>query len=155
MSQARFGELLGRLVPLTGHDVDEILEEQAATRHRFGEIALSWGLCEPQHLWQAWCDQLSSRAERIDLDVMGVDAQAAGLIDRTVAHRLGVLPIRVMGDHLIVAMAGEPDPAAAERAAAELSLITGKQIRFVTVADTHQFRRVLAGYHAGGEPMAA
>src|SRR2546423_848682 len=58
MCTLRFGEILGRLVNLSGHDVNEILEEQNATHQRFGEIALSWGLCAPEDVWQAWCDQL-------------------------------------------------------------------------------------------------
>ncbi len=67
MSQARFGEHLSRLVNLSRHDVDEILEEQSSTRHRFGEIALSWGLCTPENVWQAWCDQLLSQVQKVDL----------------------------------------------------------------------------------------
>ena len=39
--RARMGELLSRMVPLSGHDVEEILEEQNSNRRKFGEIALS------------------------------------------------------------------------------------------------------------------
>ena len=42
--RARFGELLSRLVPLSGHDIEEILQEQSANRRKFGDIALS---CSP------------------------------------------------------------------------------------------------------------
>ena len=55
--RARIGELLSRIVPLSGHDVEEILEEQSANRRKFGEIALAWGLCRPEHVWDAWCQQ--------------------------------------------------------------------------------------------------
>src|SRR5439155_6477219 len=55
--RARIGELLSRMVPLSGHDVEEILQEQSATRRRFGEIALAWGLCKPEHVWDAWGQQ--------------------------------------------------------------------------------------------------
>lgn len=40
MRHLLFGEWLGRLVPLSTHDVSEILADQAATGRPFGEIAL-------------------------------------------------------------------------------------------------------------------
>src|SRR3978361_394754 len=82
MSQLRFGELLGKVVNLTRHDVDEIFEEKNSSHRRFGEMALSLALCDPEHVWQAWCDQLLTQIQRVDLEALGVDAQAAGLIDR-------------------------------------------------------------------------
>ena len=76
LQNARFGELLGRMVELTGHDVEEILNEQEVTHRRFGEIAMSWGLCRPEHVWHAWASQVSEEGTRIDLDDFGVDSQA-------------------------------------------------------------------------------
>ena len=76
-SGKRFGELLGKLVKLSQHDVEEILEDQTATHRRFGDIALSWGLCQPEHVWQAWSDQLLTQVQRVDLETLGVDSQAA------------------------------------------------------------------------------
>jgi hypothetical protein len=143
MSQLRFGELLGRLVHLSRHDVDEILEEQNGTGHLFGEIALSWGLCEPEHVWQAWCDQLLLQVQKVDLDLVGIDAQAAAMIDRETAHRLGLIPIRCLGQQLIVAVSESNT----ERAKAELSLITDKAIRFV-VAEAKQIQNGLATYYS-------
>ena len=64
-----FGQCLGRVVPLSAHDVSEILEHQAATRRRFGEIALAWGLCRPQHVWQAWWAQLAQRGSLVFADI--------------------------------------------------------------------------------------
>jgi len=143
MSQVLFGELLGRLVSLSRHDVDEILEEQSTTRQRFGEIALSRGLCEPEHVWSAWCDQLVTEVQRVDLDRLGVDARAAALVSGEVARRLSIIPIRLMSDRLVVAIADDADPA---RAAIELGMLSDKVLRFV-VADAGQVRRALAAYH--------
>jgi hypothetical protein len=142
MSQARFGEHLSRLVNLSRHDVDEILEEQSSTRHRFGEIALSWGLCTPENVWQAWCDQLLSQVQKVDLVKLGIDSQAAAMIDRDTAVRLNAIPIRCMGTQLIVAVADSNT----QQAAAELSLVTGKELRFV-VADAEQLRYALSTYY--------
>ena len=76
-----FGECLGKVVRLSAHDIAEIMEHQAATRRRFGEIALSWGLCRPQHVWQAWWDQLSLHTPHVDLTKLGIDAQAVLVAD--------------------------------------------------------------------------
>ena len=54
-SRARIGELLRKMVPLSRHDIEEILQEQTSTRRRFGDIALAWGLVKPEHVWeQIW-----------------------------------------------------------------------------------------------------
>jgi hypothetical protein len=79
MATKRIGEILSQLVPLSGHDVEEILHEQTVskTRKSFGDIALSMGLCRPEHVTRAWCKQLIDGPPRkIDLDRTGVDTQA-------------------------------------------------------------------------------
>src|SRR5438046_1826862 len=84
--RARIGELLSRMVPLSGHDVEEILQEQSATRRRFGEIALAWGLCRPEHVWDAWCQQSENGTETVDLDKIGIDSQAAAMLPAALAN---------------------------------------------------------------------
>jgi hypothetical protein len=145
----RFGELLGKLVKLSQHDVEEILEDQNATHRRFGEIALSWGLCEPEHVWQAWSEQLLTQVQSVDLEQLGVDAQAAAMIHREVALQLCAIPIRCLGNQLIVAV-GEANTS---RVAAELELITAKELRFVH-ADRAQIEQAIATYFPAG-PAAA
>jgi hypothetical protein len=149
MRTAQFGELLGRLVGLTRLDIDEILVDQTVSHRRFGEIALSWGLCSPEHVWQVWCDQLLTQVQRVDLDALGVDAQAVSMIHQDVAVRLGAIPIRCLGKVLIVAVS---DPNT-DRVEAELELTTGKELRFV-MADPHQIQRAIAVYFPA-EPAAA
>ena len=107
IQRSRIGELLSRIVPISNHDVEEILQEQAGTHRKFGEIALAWGLCQPEHVWNAWCRQLAQGVERVDLKQAGVDSQAAGMLPAAVARELGVLPVRIAGDVLIVATALE------------------------------------------------
>lgn len=142
MCHTRFGELLSKLVTLSQHDVEEILEDQNGSRRRFGEIALSWGLCEPEHIWQAWCDQLLTQVQQIDLDALGVDAQAAAMLHRDVALQMGVIPIRCLGEQLIVASS----EANTSSLAAELALITGKTIRFVQ-ADARHIQQAISTYY--------
>ncbi len=150
MSQARFGEFLGRLVHLSRHDVDEILEEQSSTKHRFGEIALSWGLCAPEHVWQAWCDQLLSQVQKVDLEKLGVDSQAAAIITGDLARRLHAIPIRCLGHQLIVAVT---DNNKTDHITAELRKFTDMQLRFV-VADVNQIGQAISVYYATANAAA-
>ena len=105
IQRCRIGELLSGIVPLSNHDVEEILQEQSGTHRKFGEIALAWGLCQPEHVWNAWCRQLAQGFERVDLSQVGVDSQAAGMLTAEVARELIVLPVRIAGEVLIVATA--------------------------------------------------
>ncbi|MGH7214533.1 MAG: hypothetical protein ACREIT_07205 [Tepidisphaeraceae bacterium] len=100
----RIGELLRTLAPISAHDVEEILHEQRSTGHRFGQIALAWGLCQPEHVWTAWSTQLGSAPRHhVDLDELGIDAQATAYLRRDLAVEFQAVPVRVLGDQLIIA----------------------------------------------------
>jgi hypothetical protein len=149
MRHAPFGELLGQLAGLSRLDIDEILLDQNVSHRRFGEIALSFGLCSPEDVWKAWCDQLLTQVQSVDLDTLGIDTQAISMIDRATAIRLGAIPIRWLGKILVFAVS-DPDT---NRVAAELEAITGKEMRFV-VADANQIQLAIASYFPPG-PAAA
>jgi hypothetical protein len=140
----RIGELLSQMVPLSGHDIDEILQEQSATRKPFGDIALAMGLCRPEHIWKAWCGQLliDSDPRRIDLNTFGIDTQAIGYIPHQTARQFNVIPVRVLGDFLVVAAA---DRSMIDQAA-PLAEIAGKQVRFV-LTDAQAIRRAIESYY--------
>lgn len=140
---ARFGELLRRFVPLTDHDVAEILEFQSGSGHRFGEISLGWGLCRPDHIWRAWSAQLAQRVEHIDLLAVGIDTQALRHMPAKVAREFGVIPVRVSDDQLIVAVRPEGLPEAEP-----LATRIGRSVRFV-LADAGQIERAVARHYAG------
>lgn len=104
MDRQRMGELLAGIGQLTPHDINEILSEQRHTRHRFGAIAVSLGFCQPEHVWAAWCSQLSGNIDVVDLDEIGIDAQAAECFPRELALRLRAMPIRMFEGQLILAV---------------------------------------------------
>jgi hypothetical protein len=137
-----FGECLGKLVRLTAHDVSEILEHQAATRRRFGEIALAWGLCRPQHVWQAWWEQLAQRTPHVDLHRLGVDAQAVSHVPADLAVQFRAVPLRCHHEQLVVATCEQ----GFARARAELPALLHKQVQFVT-ADPAQLDEALLAYY--------
>jgi Type II secretion system (T2SS), protein E, N-terminal domain len=138
-----FGELLGRLVPLSSHDVCEILEEQSGSRLRFGQIALSWGLCEARHVWHAWATQLHGRTPRIDLLKTGIDAQATLQLPAPLAAKLGIIPVRSIDGRLIVAASEETLADAAEAlATADFS----REVHFV-LSDPRQIEQAIRTYY--------
>src|SRR5690606_20585255 len=101
----RIGQILCRNVPLSEHDIEEIVEEQKATRTRFGDAALALGVVRPEDVWRAWIEQIQGENATVDLDLLGVDAQAVAYLPAPAAQKHKVVPIRVHGNELVVACA--------------------------------------------------
>jgi type IV pilus assembly protein PilB len=142
MDRTRMGELLSRIGQLTPHDIDEILAEQRHTRQRFGAIAVSLGFCQPEHVWAAWCSQLSRSIDLVDLDEIGIDAQASEYLPRELALGLRAMPVRVFEGQLIVAVS---DPSRAS-GIADLTRRIGMLVKCV-LADNAQIEKALAEYY--------
>jgi hypothetical protein len=124
----RIGQLLGTIIPLSDHDVEEILnEQQASGTKQFGDIALQLGKAKPEHILQAWMRQLETRTDRIDLDRVGVDVQATAYLSAAVARGHQALPIRVVGDELLLAVVTRPEA----DELAELERVSGKHCKVV------------------------
>jgi len=150
MSAKRIGEILSSLVPLSGHDIEEILSEQSATRQRFGDIALSMGLCRPEHIWKATTAQLDAGPRHVDLARFGIDAQALEHVPAKTARALGVVPLRVAGETLVVAAHADSLVVAGE----VLPVILAHRIKFV-IADRAQVEAALATYYPKPDADAA
>jgi hypothetical protein len=129
---------------LSGHDVDEILHEQTSTgtTKSFGEIALTWGLCQPEHIWKAWAHQLSDGFEKIDLALTGIDTQAVSRLPRELAERLCAIGVRLFDDELVIAVSDPAHIAVFENLWEVLDMKT----KFV-LADAGQIRKMIAMYY--------
>jgi hypothetical protein len=138
MRRALFGELLGRFVSISVQDVSEILEDQSVTGRRFGEIAMAFGLCRPQDVWQAWWEQLRDPPETIDLSTTGIDSQAIKRIRAQVARQFSVIPLRAMESQVVLAVGEDSFP----RAIYELPRHVPDQIKFV-IADPQDIQRAI------------
>lgn len=153
MSRTRIGQVLEQMGKLSGHDIDEILQEQASSNlghHRsFGEIAMAMGLCEPHDVWSAWVQQLNQGMERIDLASLGVDAQAAACVTREIATQFCAIPVRLVGSDLVIALS-DPAHAAVFEALRESMHATP---HFV-LADAGQIRHMIARYYGSGSAAA-
>jgi len=128
----KFGLLLGRLIPLSEHDVEEILQEQRSSNRRFGDVALSLGLCQPEHIWRVWMSQLDSHTPRVRLEKVGVDATAAKYLTGEQARDLRAIPVRCVDEQLLVAVSHTPDSAGLER----LEKATGRKVKLVIAAES-------------------
>ena len=137
-----FGDYLSRVVGLGLHDVQEILTEQAISRHRFGQVALALGMCERQHVWQARSAQCAASTPHVDLASAVTDRRAARLLPFTLAARFGVAPVRLTDDGLVVAAS----EASLGWAAEMLPQLTGRPISFVLATDEQIRDRARASY---------
>jgi hypothetical protein len=145
MHADRIGELLSRIIPLSTHDIEEILHEQRSTHRPFGDIALAMGLCQPEDIWQAWSGQLDGpdgTPRRVDLDTIGIDSQAIGFLSADEARRCGAIPVRVFGDELVIAV----DEANAEHPRSEIHVRPGLHVKIV-LADRAQIDRAIESYY--------
>jgi len=143
MARPLIGQVLSRMGKLSAIDIDEILAEQTFSRRPFGEIALSWGLCEPQHICDAWCSQLGDGRERLDLSRIGIDPAAVMCIPAEMARRCRVMPIRMVGDQLVVATSRLMDASES----AEIAATAGREIRFVK-AEQSQIDEAINAHYA-------
>lgn len=143
MSRQLIGQVLNQMGKLTTIDIDEILVEQAMNHRRFGEIALSWGLCEIEQVAEAWCRQLAESDRTADLNEIAIDPSAAAALAPELARRLGAVPIRVLGNLVIVGTARKLDPTET----GQISRAMGKDVRCVRI-DPTQLKAALKTFYA-------
>jgi type IV pilus assembly protein PilB len=151
MSRVRIGKVLEQMGKLSGHDIDEILQEQqvGGPKKSFGEIALTFGLCQPEHIWKAWAHQLSDGFEPIDLKATGIDAQAVSHLPREMADRFCAIAIRLMDDELVIAVSDPAHVAIFEGLHDTLQM----RPRFV-LADAGQIREMISRYYPAETAVA-
>lgn len=118
------GEVLRDMGLLTSQQIIQILQYQARTRQRFGQTAIRLGIATREQVWLAWAVQLSYRREFVDPRQMGIDTAALETVGVSRARALRVVPLRLWGNHLVVAVAPEDDGSAIETLARE----TGCQV---------------------------
>ena len=127
MRRPLIGQILTRMGKLSSIDIDEILEQQAVSHERFGEIAVSWGLCEPVHLCEAWCIQFAEGFEWLDLPNWGIDAKLILSMPAALARQLHIVPLISIADQMVVASA---EPVDGDQWMQILEA-TGKDVRFI------------------------
>lgn len=102
MQEVLIGEILNQMGKLTRDDIEQIVQHQRATRQKFGQIAVRWGLITQEHVWEAWARQLAQR-HQLDLESVGSDTAAWRRVPPPTARKWGVVPLRLWGEHLVLA----------------------------------------------------
>jgi len=105
----RIGQILSHVVPLSSHDIEEIVQEQRVTRLRFGDAAIALGLVRPEHIWRAWLTQLQDTPTHVDLDTIGIDAQSIHHVPASIARQWRIVPVRAFDNVLVIAAASTPE----------------------------------------------
>ncbi|MCC7349516.1 MAG: hypothetical protein IT446_03010 [Phycisphaerales bacterium] len=139
----RIGQILSQMANWTHHEVEEILYEQTGTRQRFGDIAVALGYCDADQVRQASVVQLADRKQKVDLQRIGIDAQALSFLPYSLARRFHAIPIRISEDQLIVATDMPADHPGREI----LQNRIAQPVRFVH-ADAQQVREAIDRYYA-------
>jgi hypothetical protein len=106
----RIGEILHEMGVLHEQDIVEIVEQQARTGQKFGHIATRWGLASPAQIWEAWARQLAVEVRVVDLEEIGTDSAALWRVTPELVVRYRIWPIRLWGDHLVIARAADCPP---------------------------------------------
>ncbi len=92
MPRPLLGQILCEMGKLSTIDIDEILEQQAVSHGRFGEIAMSWGLCEAVDVCEAWCIQFAEGFDWPDLSHCEIDAKVILAVPGELARQLHIVP---------------------------------------------------------------
>ena len=132
--------LLGQVLKARGvvreSQVQAALAEQRTHGGLIGQALVEMGACTAADIAMALAEQAG--LETVDLEREQPSEEAIGTIDGTAAHAYGVLPLRLEGDVLVVALADPMNTAVLE----DLSFTTGFETRAV-VADGELIRSLV------------
>jgi type IV pilus assembly protein PilB len=118
------GSLLIDRGALSVDQVKQAFEEQQLTGKRLGEIVVGHGWVTPQELAQALAHQ--NGLEYVDLAEVDLDLKVATLLPRDLAERYEALPVRRLGDDLLLVAVADPSNIAV---ADDLRLALGHNVR--------------------------
>ncbi len=99
----RIGELLVESGLMGREDFEKILSEQKGSNKRIGELVVEKGICSEYDIAAALSSQLGMPC--VDLKTAAIEPAAVKIISEKLAQRHQIVPIRVRGRDLHVAMA--------------------------------------------------
>jgi len=136
--------LLGQILKARGSvresQIQEALAEQRKHGGLIGQCLVSRGACAQKDVTVALADQAG--LEIVDLDKTIPEKAALALVDASMAHTFGVLPLRVEGKTLIVALSDPLNTAVIE----DLRFTTGVDVRAALAEDQKLKAMVLKHY---------
>lgn len=103
MKYTRLGDLLVNAGVITDEQLGDMLKRQKETGKRLGETLIDEGIITERQLINALTEQLG--VDFIDLTELELDPELVNLVPRSLAKKYSVVPVRVRGDELSLAMA--------------------------------------------------
>lgn len=131
MARRRVGEILKAKGKVNDQQIQEALNSQKSTAKTIGQTMVDLGMVSTEDVLEALAEQMG--VQHIDLSQVQVDESAAGLVPEEMMERYKLVPIRIDGNQLTVAMANPKDLMAID----DLRTITRLQIRAVLAAPEH------------------
>jgi len=140
VQRKRIGDLLVEAGLLSDERLQEALQEQKELQMKLGDVLLTRGYISEQQLIEVLEFQLG--IPHVQLFRQKLDPKLISLIPKQTAEQHTVIPIRIEGNRLIVAMADPLDYFAID----ELRMITGLRI-VPTIASKDELNRVIKRYY--------
>lgn len=136
--------LLGQILKTRGvireSHVQAALGEQRKHGGLIGQALVETGACTAADIAFALAEQAG--LETLDLESTAPEADALSAVDGSVAHTYGVLPVRMEGETLVVALADPMNTAVLE----DLAFSTGYEMRAV-VADAEAIKAAVLSHY--------
>ncbi|MEO0662728.1 MAG: ATPase, T2SS/T4P/T4SS family, partial [Planctomycetota bacterium] len=138
--RALLGQVLKGRGVVRESQVQAALAEQRKHGGLIGAALIELGACTASDVALALAEQAG--LESVDLEGVTPAPEAVAAVDGSSAHAFGVLPLRMEGDTLVVALADPMNTAVLE----DLAFTTGHQVRAVVGADEAIRAAVLEAY---------
>ena len=122
MKYLRIGDLMVSSGVITEAQLERALEMQKKEKKRLGDVLIHNGFIAEDQLIRALQQQLG--VEYIDLNAVSIPQEMASVVSRNLAKKHSLLPVRVAGDELYLAMVDPLNFVAVE----EVKLATKKKI---------------------------
>ena len=103
MEYLRLGDILVKDGAITPEQLAGALEIQKTSKRRLGTILIEEGIIDEQRLIKALEIQLG--IDFIDLTAVKIPVELAAVVPQSIAKRHSVVPVKVTGEELTVAMA--------------------------------------------------
>lgn len=140
----KLGELLLEAEAITVEDLGRALEIQSTSGEKLGSLLLRLHMVDSRLLGTVLARQKG--VDAIDLAGETPDPRALALLSREQAHRLGCVPLRLVGEAVEVVFT---DPLDA-RVVAEVERVTGRPVRRLVAPQSSVFAAIMRHYPPEG-----
>ena len=102
MAYQRLGDILLSAHMITGEQLNTALRQGQEEKKRLGQVLIDTGVITEQQLIDVLKMQLG--VESVDLSSVNIPTALAQLVPRSLARKYTVVPVKLMGDELHLAM---------------------------------------------------